>query len=502
MKKFLLIAFFANASLVFAQTVNIQGNPYGGNPYPDIASAITASSSGDVILITGVHTEPVFIRKSISLLGVDPTTDIIQAAAAPANTGTGNSVINILRAADADVLTVTIENLGIRNGNADVNTNGGGINVDKATGLVTLKNLIIENNYTARNGGGVSFAGSNAEVIECTIRNNTSTLDGGGVIAATNNASGGNNTVNFRQSIINGNTGRNGGGLFLNGNTTFGNNYIIDVLIENTTVAFNNATSPSTGSGGGAIWSRASTWTGDGVTGNINLRFVHATTYSNTHAAPVRSGYQSSGTATNLRAYNSILVNADAVATRAVNFASTNTIDVVNCILGGVEGAPFSILDDTAKNNLRGRTATQAGLTSSLSSQGGQTQVVSTGAGSSAINYCSAAVTGVTLPTIDQRGATRVGVPDAGSFEFDGVLSIANAPQSLQVRIFPNPAREFVEVSGIDNVSNIKVYSLLGALEQEVKNTNTINVASLSSGIHLLVVEKDGQRVTEKLVIQ
>lgn len=502
MKKLLLFAFFVNAGLVFAQTVNIQGDPYNGNPYPDIASAITASSAGDVILITGVHTETVFIRKSISLKGVNPATDIIQAATTPASTGTGTSVVNILRAADADVLTVTIENLGIRNGNADVNTNGGGINVDKATGLVTLKNLIIENNYTARNGGGISLAGSNAEVIECTIRNNTAAMDGGGVIAASNNGAGVNNTVNFRQSLISGNTGRNGGGLFLNGNTTFGNNFIINVLVENTTISNNAASSPASGSGGGAIWSRASTWTGDNTTGNINLKLVHATTFNNTHAAAIRSGYQSSGTATNLSAYNSILVNTDLIATRAINFAATNTTDVVNCILGGVENPPAALLDDPTKNNLRGRTATQAGLASALSNQGGQTQVVATNSGTTAINYCSAAVTGVTLPTIDQRGATRVGVPDAGAFELDGVLSIGNSPQSLQVRIFPNPAREFVEITGVENVSSVKVFSMLGALEQEVKNTNTINIAALSTGLHLLVVEKDGQVATEKLVIQ
>lgn len=139
---FLLLAVFT--TVLSAQTVNIQGDPYGGNPYATITDAIFAATDGDVILITGVHTEPISFAKGITLRGTDPTTDIIQAAASASSDGTGSRVIGIGEGA----FTITIENLGIRYGN-DAN-NGGGINVDKVTGLITLKNLIIEDNYTAK----------------------------------------------------------------------------------------------------------------------------------------------------------------------------------------------------------------------------------------------------------------------------------------------------------------------------------------------------------------
>ncbi|MEM9297327.1 MAG: hypothetical protein AAGA64_02985, partial [Bacteroidota bacterium] len=134
----------------------------GSTSYPDIDSALTAAVDGNVILVRGIHTESITIDKSVTIRGVDPNVDIIQAAAAP---GTASDrVVNVVRPDNNPVLTVTIENLGIRNGNTT--ENGSGINVDKITGLLTLKNLIIVNNATTKNGGGVSIAGSNADVID------------------------------------------------------------------------------------------------------------------------------------------------------------------------------------------------------------------------------------------------------------------------------------------------------------------------------------------------
>jgi hypothetical protein len=248
---FLLLAVFT--TVLSAQTVNILGDPYGGNPYATITAAISAAVDGDVILITGVHTESIAFNKSITLRGTDPTTDIIQAAATASSDGSGSRVIGM----GQGNRTITIENLGIRYGNANSNKNGGGINVEKVTGLVTLKNLIIEDNYTAKNGGGLSFVGSNVDVIECTIRNNTSALDGGGVVASPNNGSGINCVVDIEQSLIDSNVGRNGGGIYLNGNKTFGDAYKIDLNLENSTISNNSTTSGNSSAGGGAIWSKA-----------------------------------------------------------------------------------------------------------------------------------------------------------------------------------------------------------------------------------------------------
>ncbi|NVJ89919.1 MAG: T9SS type A sorting domain-containing protein [Flavobacteriaceae bacterium] len=407
--KLLFLLLIIVSALSFGQTVTINGTSYG-----TISAAITAASNNDVIVITGVHTESINISdKSLILRGTNPTTDIIQAAASSSTDGTGSRVINL-----SGTATITIENLGIRYGNNS--DNGAGINIDKVTGLVTLKNLVIENNFTSSNGGGLAIAGSNINIIGCTIKGNTSSLDGGGILAAPNNAATTDITVSIQQSLISANTGRNGGGMYINGNNGFGDNYKIDVNIENSTIESNAATTTSTGNGGGGIWTKSADYLGTGGGTNVTLKLVHVTMNNNTHAADNKEGLQFTKAGTNnanFSAYNSILVNTDAVANKAVNFANTNTVEVINCILGGINSANTGFLDNAARNNVRGKTATFAGISGGLTSAGGLTQVLSMDKDQSFKNYCTAS-TGITLPGTDQRNYLRGTTPDAGAFEY------------------------------------------------------------------------------------
>ena len=407
----LLLIFFTG--FLSAQTVSIQG----GGSYPTIADAIFAAVPGDVILITGVHTGTFTVAKSITLRGTNPLTDIIQANGSPL---TATTRVITLTGTPPTALNITIENLGIRNGNETAaNANGGGINADKITGLVTLKNLIIENNKTAANGGAIGIAGSNVDIIECTLKNNISTLDGGAIIAAPNNGALVDNVVNIKQSLINANVGRNGGGIFAFGNNGFGNNYKMNINFINSTVSNNNATSASTGNGGGAIFSAGAVLTGNTIS-NITISLVHATFYNNFHAGLAKAGIQF-GTLvpTIFSAYNSIIVAADDVNTKAFNFTNCNTTNLVNCIFGGTTLPPaiLSAPVPNANNNEVGRTATYAGLTGTLSNEGGNTQVIKLNGVGRAENYCTVATPGVTIPIIDQRGYSRTGFFDAGAYE-------------------------------------------------------------------------------------
>lgn len=498
-RKITLLLFALFTSVTFAQTVNIESDPYGGNPYATITDAVAAANDGDVILISGIHTGLVSVNKSITLRGEDPTTDILQAAETPSNDGTGTRVLSLARL-ESDVLNITIENLGIRHGNAGASVNGGGIDSDKITGLLTLRNLIIENNYTARNGGGVSLAGSNVEMISCIIRNNSAALDGGGVLAAPNNASGVNSNIKIKQSLISNNVGRNGGGFYINGNNGFGNNFTINVDIENTTVANNSTFSVVSGNGGGAIFAASALWTGDGATSNITLKLVHTTFNNNFHASANKAGLQFAGVGlTNFSAYNSIIVNTNEIATKALNFANTNTTNVVNCILGGLN-APPALIDEEGKNNLKGRTATQSGISTTLSDEGGNTLVLALAAETTGVDFCTAD-TGIEIPTVDQRGYGRTEIQDAGAYEFSGTLS--NNNNSLaQIKLYPNPAKDSFNISGFDQVNTVKVYSLQGRLEKEFVNQNQYNVSDLSKGLHIVVIQNNKQSFIEKIVIE
>ncbi|WP_439130905.1 T9SS type A sorting domain-containing protein [Polaribacter sp.] len=481
-----------------AQTVQI-----GATTYSSITEAIDAASDGDIIDITGVHTEAITFGKSITLRGTNPTTDIIQEAATPETSGAGTGVINVIRAEDADVLTVTIENLGIRNGNSA--ENGGGINVDKVTGLLSLNNLIIENNYSDKNGGGLSLAGSNVDITSCTIKDNNSRLDGGGLLAAPNNGVTVDSNVKIEQSLLDNNIGRNGGAMYLNGNPQFGDNNKMFVTIENTTVSNNQATSPSGGNGGGSIWSRSATFQGTGGGANVSLQLVHATFFKNSHAGAPKNGIRFGGSSNTLfSAYNSIIVNDDVIANRAINFLGADVTDITNCILGGLENAAsaLSIIDDTAKNNLKGRTSVQAGLTGTLADEGGSTQVITLTEGSNGVNFCTATVNGITLPNVDQRGATRTGTPDAGAFELGGTLSTTNFELANTVSIYPNPAKHKVTINGVDNIASIKVFNILGKLVKKVNKQNTISVAELPKGMYLLTILKENNVVSKRLLVE
>lgn len=508
MKQKITFLFFAVFStIISAQTVNIQGDPYGGNPYATITDAITAANNDDIILITGVHTEPISIsNKSITLRGTDPATDIIQAAASASSDGTGSRVISLSASTtDPDplpVLNITIENLGIRNGNSDSGSNGGGIDADKITGLLTLRNLIIEDNHSSRNGGGLGLAGTIANVENCIIRNNNSTLDGGGIIAAPNNAAGNNSVINIKQSLINNNSGRNGGGFYINGNNNFGNDYLIQVNIENSTISNNSAFSPSGGNGGGAIFSASFPWTSNTSIGNVTLKLIHATVYNNSHAAANKSGLQfGSAMSTNFSAFNSIVVSfGDDVATKALNFANSNTTDVINCILGGLNAAP-ALVDEVAKNNLKGRTANQAGLTGVLADEGGNTLVIPITGGSAADDYCSA-TTGETIPSIDQRGFVREGVNDAGAYEVGGTLTTDHIVSNTLIKVYPNPASKFVTISGVQKMDSVSIYSIMGTLEKVVDSQNKIDISSLSSGVHIMVIQGDGLKAVKRIVVK
>lgn len=502
MKKitYLLMAVFT--SILTAQTVNIEGDPHGGNPYATIADAIADATNGDVILISGIHTEPIAFSKGITLRGTDPTTDIIQAAAAAASDASGDRVITI-SGSDA----ITIENLTIRYGNSS--TAGSGIFIDKATATVTLKNLTISENYTSNNGGGINVAGSNVDIIECTIKENTAAI-GGAIAGVPNNAVGFSNTINITKSLIDNNSATNGGGLYINGNNGFGNDYNITTNITNSTISNNTATSGSSAAGGGGIWCKVAKLT-SGTEGNVYLNLIHTTVYNNSHAAAAKGGLRFTGTIgypTAFSAYNSIVVSADDVSKKAINFNNATVSNIVNCIIGGLEGAgdgspdtPNHIIDNAANNNNKGKTATFAGLSGTLTDEGGNTLVLPISESSNADDYCTAA-TGITLPTVDQRGFNRDATPDAGAYEYGAALSTKNLNTS-SFAIYPNPAIEVINVSSKENIASIKVYSMIGTLVSENYNSKSIFVNSLTPGIYLIKVEdKNNNSYTQQIIVE
>ena len=89
---------------------------------------------------------------------------------------------------------------------------------------------------------------------------------------------------------------------------------------------------------------------------------------------------------------------------------------------------------------------------------------------------------------------------DDVSLKYAGVLGVSDL-DIFSFSIYPNPTSGFISIKGIENINSIKVYSILGALEKEVLNTNQIDVSELSSGIHFIKVE-NGTVFTRKIIKQ
>ena len=138
-----------------------------------------------------------------------------------------------------------------------------------------------------------------------------------------------------------------------------------------------------------------------------------------------------------------------------------------------------------------------------LTSAGGSTQVLQITAGGKAENYCTVATPGVTIPTIDQRGYLRAGIQDAGAYELGGTLSLNDNKmyKNSSVAISPNPTQGSVTISGLDTIKVVRVYSVQGALEKVVYGQNELNVSELSKGVHVMIIESDGQKIVKRIIV-
>ena len=90
---------------------------------------------------------------------------------------------------------------------------------------------------------------------------------------------------------------------------------------------------------------------------------------------------------------------------------------------------------------------------------------------------------------------------DAGAYELDGTLSVNDAiTKKTTVKIFPNPSKDIVKIIGLNTINSVKTYSILGALEKVIYNQKEIDVTNLSSGLHVMVIEGDGENIVKRFI--
>jgi predicted outer membrane repeat protein len=295
----------------------------------------------------------------------------------------------------------------------------------------------------------------------CTFESNTSENGGSALHCRIEAAPNAYNKILVQNSTFVDNTNKNGG---LHTNQTAGEAAIHveqaavgarsgEMKFINNTIAYNKTEKTS------------------GIGGFLNqqspiVTVINNISYSNYNAAPVNYSFRSMALLVESR--NNIVDGV--VAGHGLNNATVFS--------GNIEGITGGGLKLAAREN--------------LADNGGATKTLSIDAESAAIDAGYA--TGV--PTVDQRGAARVGTPDIGAYERLGIFSSVHP-------LDQKPASMFIVSSGglIPTVDcTLRIYTFNGS-EIKNKSTKSGQMINLPAGAYIVrAITKDGSSV-QKVIL-
>jgi hypothetical protein len=119
--------------------------------------------------------------------------------------------------------------------------------------------------------------------------------------------------------------------------------------------------------------------------------------------------------------------------------------------------------------------------------------------GNSAIDNKGSSLTDV--PADFDNEARSATTPDIGADEFTiETLAVDAAAGKAKIQIYPNPVNDVLTVSSDKKVSNISVYNVAGQMINNISNSNTINLAKLSSGVYFVKTVVEGQVEMTKII--
>ena len=80
-------------------------------------------------------------------------------------------------------------------------------------------------------------------------------------------------------------------------------------------------------------------------------------------------------------------------------------------------------------------------------------------------------------------------------------LSIASV-DDLNVTVFPNPANDFVTISGVNGMTSVMIYDAMGrVVANTTLNNNVLSVSGLNAGVYTLVIENGGVVLNERITV-
>jgi len=259
---------------------------------------------------------------------------------------------------------------------------------------LTLSGVTIQNGFASGDGGGVylsSNSGSALTIHDAALTGNTATGKGGAIYS--------DRALSLDRVTIDGNGAAEGGGVYL------GNDGSSIATLANVTISNNTAT----GNGGGIHSNKTLTVTSSTISGNA--------------ASDKGGGLYSNGDSPAIT-NSTIAYNSGSGGAGGIHFEGSSRATLKNTILAFNTGGNANGAQNSLGNNIE--SANTAGLSGPgdqintdpllglLQYNGGPTKTHALLPGSPAID----AGTSVGAPATDQRGATRVGTPDIGAYEF------------------------------------------------------------------------------------
>jgi hypothetical protein len=314
--------------------------------------------------------------------------------------------------------TLTLANCAVQD-NQDSGTAGAGGGIYNQ-GTLTMNNCTVQDNQcTGGTGGGIEDLGT-MTLIDCTVSNNSAAFGGGinsGLAGTAPHVNGLSANVTLTNCTISGNSASDSGG---------GIDAYENLTMIGCTVSGNSAS----GAGAGGI---------DTSHGTVTL--TNSTIADNSATAQYGiGGIRKGGSAlrlTDCTVADNAGGNVGGIELQGEPIVA-NTIIAGNVLTSSDGSAPGSAPDvggpvDSLGHNLIGNPSGSSGWVSTdlkncnpllavLANYGGPTQTMALLPGSPAIGAGSASITGVMLPTTDQRGDPRTtsGALDMGAFESRG----------------------------------------------------------------------------------
>ncbi len=429
-----------------------------------INGAIGKANAGDTIYVaTGIYTgtsdQVVLIDKTIALSGGWDVTFTAQ---------TGTSIVDgqhTMRGVTVNSgVTVTISSLSVQNGMTTLP--GGGI---YNAGTLTLNGVVIENNHTSLGGGGIYNDWTGVLSLNRSIVKKNAASGAGGGINGWN--------VTLDNSIISENTGSEGGGIY-GGNVVLNNSRIEDnqawegggaYLKGHLTSSDSAFTGNTAYDGGGGLYSEYGTLVLENstISGNI-ARYSGGGIHNRDHSAlslnNVTVGYNTAGSGG-----GGILNNYDSTVTLRNSILAENYSTTGPDCNGTIGTAGYNLVGNTSDCTFTSGSGDVTNVNARLGQLIGDPDKPHYHpllTGSPAINAGnpSGCMGNTASLTTDQRGVSRAGRCDIGSYEYTTPTAAANiyaysgTPQhALPLSTFKLPFQALVLDSVGSPVSSVPV---------------------------------------------